>query len=823
MKSIDIRDKFIDFFKSKNHKYVPAAPVVPNNDPTLLFTNAGMNQFKPYFLGAEKAPFKRAVNSQPCIRVSGKHNDLEEVGIDTYHHTCFEMLGNWSFGDYYKKDAIVWAWELLTEIYQLPKEHLVATVYQDDDEAFDLWTQVTDINPNYVVRCGKKDNFWEMGNTGPCGPCSEIHLDLTPEVGGDPQVLPKLGGLTDRYMELWNLVFIQYNRKDENTLIDLPEKHVDTGAGLERIVAQLQGVNSNYDTDCFQPLIQEVSNHLNVDYSSRREGIPHRVISDHIRTVSFAIADNVLPSNEGRGYVLRRLIRRALRFASQAGKNEPFLYELISVVNDSLGGHYQHIENRKDTIIKLVKAEEEQFLRTVQSGLKLFHQVIIDLKNKQHNIIDGDIAFNLYDTHGFPLDLTQVMAKENHLSVDADGFNAALEKQRETSRKARTENLENTIDDSIIAESDITESVYNGVYINQPGGGEARIPANDSQRFGIAQHHTATHLLNASLREVFGDHISQAGSLVDVNRLRFDFTHGQAISKAELFKIEDLVNKWIRDNLKVEISEESLNDAKGRGAIAMFGEKYGEDVRVVEIDNFSIELCGGNHVKMTSHLENFQIINETSVAAGIRRIEAIVGLKRVQTWTQIEIEKVYKNYFDKCSDYNLKAIKLGKDKIIIQSIEVFNSIEEVENKYNEVVNHLKILEKELKLEQKGQASKLIDELAVNATNLKVGSGIGIFTIIENQPIPVLKDLADRLVEKFSDSVVILGSSINHKGHVVIKVSTSLVKTYKAPELINELTKITGGGGGGRDQMAQAGGVNDQKLSEGIKFLTNKYL
>ncbi|MGA0242041.1 MAG: alanine--tRNA ligase, partial [Candidatus Marinamargulisbacteria bacterium] len=434
MKSIDLRQAYIDFFKSKGHVFVPSAPVVPVNDPTLLFTNAGMNQFKPYFLGTDTPTHRRAVNSQPCIRVSGKHNDLEDVGLDTYHHTSFEMLGNWSFGDYYKKEAIEWAWQLLTEVFKLPKAHLLATVYEDDDEAAQLWRDCTDILPEHIVRCGRKDNFWEMGSTGPCGPCSEIHLDLDPTKGKPIERDPETGGLNSRYMELWNLVFIQYDRQADGVLQNLPECHVDTGAGLERLAAQLQGVSSNYDTDCFQLIIQAIEGALGVAYAPDQGGVPHRVIADHIRTVAFGISDNVRPSNDGRGYVLRRLIRRALRFAAQAGKNTPFLHQLIPVVNESLGGHYPNISARLDYIAELVEAEEAQFLRTVASGLTLFKSLVTDLKSIKRSTIPGEMAFKLYDTYGFPFDLTQVMAKEQGLSVDNDGFNQALADQKERSR-----------------------------------------------------------------------------------------------------------------------------------------------------------------------------------------------------------------------------------------------------------------------------------------------------------------------------------------------------------------------------------------------------
>ena len=823
MKSSKIRQTFIDFFKSKNHIFIPASPVGANNDPTLLFINAGMNQFKPYFLGKQKAPNQRVVNSQPCIRVSGKHNDLEEVGIDTYHHTCFEMLGNWSFGDYYKKDAIIWGWELLTEHYNLPKEHLIATIYEEDEEAYQIWHDDTDINKSNIIKCGKKDNFWEMGATGPCGPCSEIHIDCQPEIGGPPIKDSQTNGLIERYMELWNLVFIQYNRENDGVLKNLPETHIDTGAGLERLAAQLQQVKSNYDTDCFTKLIQSIEKTLGIDYTQGKNGIPHRVISDHIQTVSFAISDNIRPSNDGQGYVLRRLIRRALRFASQSGKNEPFLYQLVPVVNESLNGYYENIIKQEATIKDIIKAEETQFLRTVQSGLKLFHQVIIDLNKQNNTTIDGKTAFKLYDTHGFPIDLTEVMAKEHNMTVDIEQYDKCLQKQQEKSRAARDETTKTNKDDSIISNSNICHPIHNSIYHEHAGGGEARLPANDHQQFGIAQNHTATHLLNASLRKILGDHISQAGSLVDINRLRFDFTHNKPIDNKQIKQINDLVNTWINDTHRIIITEENIEDAKKRGAIAMFGEKYEQHVRVVDIPNVSIELCGGNHVTQTDHIEAFQIISETTIAAGIRRIEAIVGHQRIHDWQEAKKQDAVLKYQQKLNAVYQLMETCTQTNIQLNTIDTkTTSCDVIIKETNKLTTVIKQLEKQLNKDQQNTANDMVTELESKQFNLKKDHGIAIFSTVNNQSIPVLKKIADDITNKHQNAIICIGSIVNDKGHIIVKIGKQLLEHYNANDIIKHITTITGGGGGGREQMAQAGGCDPEKLNNAINTLKETY-
>lgn len=700
---------------------------------------------------------------------------------------------------------------------QLPKAHLLATVYEDDDEAFDLWQTCTDIHPTNVVRCGKKDNFWEMGATGPCGPCSEIHLDLSPEKGGGIERDPITCGLSDRYMELWNLVFIQYDRQADESLQPLPERHIDTGAGLERLTAQLQGVQSNYDTDCFQTLIEQVSQCLSIPYHIGQGGTPHRVISDHIRTVAFGIADNVLPSNEGRGYVLRRLIRRALRFASQAGKNTPFLHQLIPVVHESLGGHYEQIGQRADYISELIESEEVQFLRTVSSGLTLFNQELSKMNDAQETTMSGQVAFKLYDTYGFPLDLTQVMANENNIAVDASGFEKSLNEQRERSRSARTNVLSDGKDDRIEVIGSTVGDVHHGIYIEQPGGGEARIPANPAQRFGLAQHHTGTHLLHEGLRRVLGPQVHQAGSLVDINRLRFDFSYGKAISEMELNRVSKFVNQCIQESHDVVISEEGIEAAKKRGAHAMFGEKYGDTVRVVDIPSISIELCGGNHVTNTKSLEQFLIVSESAIAAGTRRIEALIGKARVHQYQENRRLALFNDYEKRWAFLREKT-----DVALPKKLDNMASIDTIATAIQDIAILAKRIEKDVKKSQQNTAGSLFESIIQSSMPLRSGSGVAIFQLLDDQPAPVLRDLADRLVNALRDCAVVLSSQTNEKAHAIAKVSNSIVKEITARELIDELTAITGGGGGGRDNMAQAGGLAAQKLADGMAHITQKY-
>ena len=671
MNSNEIRSAFIDFFKEKNHKFVRSSPVVPIDDPTLLFTNAGMNQFKSIFLDQKLPDFARAVNSQKCIRVSGKHNDLEEVGVDTFHHTFFEMLGNWSFGDYYKAEAIKWAWELFTEVWGLDKNRLWVTVYHEDEEAYKLWPKVTDISPDRVLKFDKKDNFWEMGDTGPCGPCSEIHYFIGDDLKTQS---PKGVNSSNLYWELWNLVFIQHNRNKDGKLENLNSKHVDTGAGFERIVSVIQNKDNNYATDLFIPLITQIEKIS--EKSAAHNPIPFQVISDHIRTLSFAIADGALPSNDGRGYVLRRILRRAARFGRSIDISEPFLYNLVDPLCGVMGETFPEIIEKKSHIEKIVKAEESSFNETLDRGISHFKKVVVDMSGKT---IPGPEAFKLYDTFGFPLDLTQLMAREKGLSVDLKGFEKEMNQQRKRAKSAEKFTVEpSKINWTIVKKCDNSEFTgYNSSSLSadivkyylknkeyyvvldktpfypESGGqvgdrgfikGEGidltvqdvqydgelivhscsgKINGNNfsvecqidnNRRELTRKNHTATHLMHKALKIVLGDHVQQAGSLVHPSYLRFDITHFEKITNDEIREIEKIVNKEIILNKKLDVATQSFDQAKKDGAVAMFGEKYGDEVRVITIADFSKELCGGTHVNRTGDIGLFKITEESSLA-----------------------------------------------------------------------------------------------------------------------------------------------------------------------------------------------------------------
>lgn len=696
MTSRDLRSAFLKFFEDRGHTIVPSGPVFPFDDPTLLFTNAGMNQFKDVFLGTGKRPYTRAVDTQKCIRVSGKHNDLEEVGRDTYHHTFFEMLGNWSFGDYYKKEAIAWAWELLTKEWGLPKKRLWATVFTDDDEAATLWRTVTDIDPSHILRFGRKDNFWEMGDTGPCGPCSEIHIDRTP--GGTADASLVNAGRSD-VMEIWNLVFIQYDRDGSGTLTPLPAKHVDTGMGFERMCAVMQEKHSNYDTDVFSPLIGTLSTISGKSYDGRMNpDLPReqseidtamRVIADHIRALTFALADGAVPSNEGRGYVLRRILRRAARFGRTLGFHEPFLHRLVPTLVQTMGDVFPEITVRRSHVADIIKGEEEGFGATLDRGLEIFDEIARNLERSNRTTISGEDAFKLYDTFGFPFDLTQLMAAERGLAVDEGGFNKLLDQQRTRSRESGRQGearpavkfmlkesapetrftgydsleepdalvqaavgefvvLDKTpfygeaggqVGDTGVLEGSMGRAVVldtqrDGAVIAHRIDGEARemigrsVRARvDKERRGeIMKNHTATHLVHAALRQILGTHVRQAGSLVAPDHLRFDFTHHSAVEKAQLDDVEALVNEKIRENIPlVHHRNIPFEEAKRMGALMFFGDKYGDRVNVVQFGEFSKEFCGGTHVASTSDIGFFKFRSEGSVSSGTRRIEAVTS------------------------------------------------------------------------------------------------------------------------------------------------------------------------------------------------------
>jgi alanyl-tRNA synthetase len=832
MNSNDIRQSFINFFKDKNHSIVRSSSVAPLDDPTLLFTNAGMNQFKPIFLNEQKPKDNRIVNSQKCIRVSGKHNDLEEVGLDTYHHTFFEMLGNWSFGDYYKAEAIRWAWELLTQVWKLDKNRLWATVYENDNEAFELWKSETDIANDKILRFGKKDNFWEMGETGPCGPCSEIHY----YIGNDlSKQSAKSVNASDEYWELWNLVFIQFNRDANGKLSELPKKHIDTGAGLERIVTALQGKVSNYETDLFQPLIRQIEKLTGFSY--KKNPVPHQVIADHIRMLTFSIADGVMPSNEGRGYIVRRILRRASRFGRVLDQTKPFIYKLVDTVAEMLGSVYPEIIDKKAHIINVIKAEEKSFNKTLDRGLNHFEKVV---RNLSANTIPGIEAFKLYDTYGFPLDLTQLIAREQNLKVDEKGFKTAMEKQKiraKSSQKFKT--VSDKIDWEIVQKGD--DSYFTGYeslesnskitrwskinnriaivldktpFYAESGGqigdtgtiigdgidlnvidtqkehdsivhlctgdfDESKIKnivkcnVDQERRGAIIRNHTATHLLHAALKEVLGEHIHQAGSSVGPENFRFDLTHFEKIKAQELAQVETIVNNEIIKNTDVIPKIKSFDGAKKEGAEALFGEKYGDEVRVLTIGDFSKELCGGTHVNRTGDIGLFKIIEESSLAAGVRRIVAITGTVAV---------KYVQNQFDDNKE----------------------TINRLKNEFNE-------LKKQIKLLKKSESSfPNYEEYALKKKYANYNISIRkIEGIIE---IGRLKELGDFLIKELKSGIGVVGAKGEKKPNIAIAVSEDLLKKgINAVELSRVIGKDMGTGGGGRPHLATTGGKDNFDL------------
>lgn len=813
MKSSEIRQKFIDFFISKGHTYAENSPVVPQNDPTLLFVNAGMNQFKDVFLGTGKRAYTRAVNSQPCIRVSGKHNDLEEVGLDTHHLTLFEMLGNWSFGDYYKKEAITWAWELLTEIYHLPKNKLYATVHISDQESADLWRTYTDIQPDHILNFDK-ENFWEMAETGPCGPCSEIHIDRGPKTctkSHKKDHICQVNGDCGRYIELWNLVFMQYNRINSTTMEELPQKHVDTGAGLERITAYLQETTSNYETDLLQPIIRQIEELTDIPYENSIKGMPHRVMADHIRTLTFAIADNVVPSNEGRGYVLRRLLRRGLRYAKKLNIQEPILHKLADTVIKTMGNFYTHLPKRSSFIKNIIKSEEESFLKTLESGMILFDQYANQAKQQNTNIISGINAFKLYDTYGFPIDLTEIMAKEQNLTIDLETFKCELEKQRTKSRQ----NIKlHHADDERLSR-----------------GGEARIVTNETDRLQLARHHSATHLLQASLRSILGDHVYQAGSCVETTYLRFDFSHFQALSEETLLKIETLVNEAIQQDIPVYAYETDLESAKTDGALALFGEKYADKVRVIKIGDFSMELCGGNHVGHTGEIEQFKIISESAISAGTRRIVAIAGAQNIKNHLQSQAQKEISAIQTKHTQLKQLEEQIINLKGSLKPTENFEQLEnltpeELSQKYNRLLDCIKESEKMIKQLNQKHATNYLTQIKADIKKYQNSNdAILIHNITEFDCDAItLKFLAEQIEKHEPKILIILASTQNEKGILMIKTNEEFTKKHQlsALNLVKKITAITGGGGGGTSAFAQAGGLNPQKIADAFKDLCPEF-
>jgi len=874
--SKEIRQDFIDFFKSKEHLFVRSAPVVPQDDPTLLFTNAGMNQFKAIFLGENKEGWKRAANSQKCMRVSGKHNDLDEVGRDHHHHTFFEMLGNWSFGDYYKKEAIQWAWELLTEVWQLPKERLFVTIYKDDDEAGQLWSSVTDIEPRRILRFDEKDNFWEMGDTGPCGPCSEIHYDMgdlatQEETFADP--VNGVNGENDRYREIWNLVFMQNNRAANGSLSELPAKNVDTGMGFERIVTVLQDVQSNYDTDLFAPIISELSTMSGVTYSTDEKGTPFRVIADHIRALTFAITDGAFPSNEGRGYVLRRILRRASRFGRELGFKEAFLYKLVPVVIRIMGEAFPEIGQRNEYIQEVIKSEEERFIQTLEQGIEKFNQLVEETKKENASQLSGEAVFVLYDTFGFPDDLTRIMAEEKGLRVDEKGFAAQMKSQRERARAAQkkgdtsgltpegwTDITTGVVTDFIGYEKNdaevhiyryktLTDQKYlmcldetpfyaeSGGQIGDTGilktsagttikvldtikwndtivhqvevphplmeseiTGPLKAEIDIQKRAATRRNHTATHLLQAALREELGDHVQQQGSRVSPEGLRFDFTHFKALTPQEIQNIERRVNDWILSNYSVQTEIKELDEAKAEGATALFGEKYGDRVRVVQITGVSKELCGGTHVHATGDIGLFHIVAESSISAGNRRIEAITGTVVLDALQRAE---------GRLSEV-AQILKIGPEKIVGRITDILASVKDLESKVKEL-------------------SSAASESAVDDIITQVRDGAGGLKWLVKDLGESSKDeftlLADGLSDYMRDNpdqslIIVLGANVGGKALFAAAATKKAVKENQVHcgNLVREAAKKAGGGGGGSPVRAQAGGKDVTKIGAALQLV-----
>ena len=861
MTASEIRQSFLDFFAKYDHKIVPSAPVVPTDDPTLLFTNAGMNQFKDVFLETGSRPYSRAVDAQKCIRVSGKHNDLEEVGVDTYHHTFFEMMGNWSFGDYYKEEAIRWAWELVTHVWGLPKARIWATVFREDDEAEKLWKAVTDINPAQVLRFDEKDNFWEMGETGPCGPCSEVHIDLG-EGYCDKQHLPdhtcEVNGGCARIIELWNLVFIQYNRDENGKLTPLPAKHVDTGLGLERAVAVLQGKKSNYATDLFSPILEAISE-LSGQPLGVEETLPaFRVIADHLRALTFAVTDGAIPSNEGRGYVIRRILRRAARFGRKLGLHEPFLHGLIPVISKVMSETYPEIAERLPHTTLVIKSEEERFNEVLDRGIEIFENLSSEILKKGGDFIPGKDAFRLYDTYGFPLDLTQLMAREKGLEVDEQGFEADLKKQRDRARQAgRFDSSSDAEWEEISSGSDSEFIGYEQTETNArirkvrregerisivldrtPFYGEAggqvgdtgviegegfRLSVEDAQRDGdlivhiarftegdvisnpdvsvcidnerrlsTARNYTATHLLHKALKEVLGDHVNQAGSLVAPDRLRFDFTHFEAMTPDQIDEVERRVNLHVRKDLPLEKEMSTLEEAKAQGATALFGEKYGEEVRIVKVADYSMELCGGTHLDRTGEIGYFRILREEGIAAGVRRIEAVTGE---------EADRL-----------------LRQEKRILTNAEQMLRCraDEVAGRIETLLDERKSLERQVKKAMQSSASSEIESMVRNGA--KVGDIRVVVSTVDVADIGELRSLGDRLRNGLKSGVGVLGTAMNEKVHFLCVVTDDLIKErgIRAGDIVREVAGIAGGSGGGKPHMALAGGKEIDKLDAALR-------
>ena len=866
MTASEIRQQFLEFFEREGHEIRASSPLVPKGDPTLMFANAGMVQFKKVFLGEESLGVQRATTSQKCLRVSGKHNDLEEVGRTARHHTFFEMLGNFSFGDYFKRDAIDLAWRLFTDVYQIPRERLWATVHYSDDEAHDLWQEVAGLPPERVLRLGDRDNFWQMGDTGPCGPCSEIHFDLRPESEQEDDMSPEAfeaKAEAGEFLELWNLVFMQFNRDAEGELHPLPSPSIDTGAGLERIASVLQGVESNYDTDLFRPLIERAARVVGTDYApASEEGVSYRVLADHARATAFLLADGVFPSNSARGYVLRRIMRRAIRHAWLLGRREPTLVEVVDEVVERMGAAFPELRERREHLLRATRAEEERFLATIDEGMRRFEELAPPLEGGEEGSVTGDDAFRLYDTYGFPIDLTQLMAEERGYHVDMVGFEAALEEQRRRSRQDReaagidhsdelahgwTE-LEDGEPEFVGYEATEVETEVlafrrqngrialqlreNPFYVEAGGqvsdrgvieGDGWRMVVDDVRRVGgraavigdvegsfaesdspmpvrarveprvrqdTERNHTATHLLHAALRSVLGDHVLQRGSLVAPDRLRFDFSHPEPMTPAELRDVENRVNEAILTDQDVCVDYLGYDEAIQQGAMALFGEKYGDQVRMISIPGVSMELCGGTHVRRTGAIGLFRIVSETGTGAGVRRVEAVTGR---QAYRQVvEHEELLQE---------AAGLLRSPPEMLVRKIEQLQS-------------EARELEKQLDRARRQGAADVVGQLVEDAAEVEGARVVAREVEVGDQD--ELRGLGDQLRDRLGSGVVVLAARAGDRTSLFAVVTDDLIsRGVRADAVVREVAQRTGASGGGRPHMAQGGVGDPEKLPEAL--------
>ncbi|HUH66540.1 MAG TPA: alanine--tRNA ligase [Syntrophales bacterium] len=872
MKGSEIREKFLKYFEENGHAVVPSSSLIPKDDPTLLFTNSGMVQFKNCFLGLEDRGYTRATSSQKCVRAGGKHNDLENVGYTARHHTFFEMLGNFSFGDYFKKESIFWGWDFLTRVMGLPKERLWITIYKDDDDAFEIWNKNMGVPAERIVRMGMDSNFWMMGETGPCGPCSEIIYDQGPEVGcGRPEcsVLCEC----DRHLEIWNHVFTQFDRDKDGNFNPLPKPNIDTGMGLERLAAVVQGVKSNYDTDFFQTIIRAVEKISGKKYGTSEEtDISTRVIADHSRAVTFLIGDGILPSNEGRGYVLRRILRRAARHGKLLGIDKPFLHDMASVVIAEMKNVYGDLVDKEGYIKKVIFNEEQRFIETLDAGLKILSDEVSTLKKEKRKIVPGDVVFKLYDTFGFPVDLTADIVKKDGLTLDMEGFEKAMEVQREKARESwkgsgekavstsyqklslkgistqfvgyegvteahsniaaimKNDELVDSVKVGEKAEIFTTESPFYGeaggqigdtgtiegdefvfevwdtqrpienliTHIGKMKSGEMRtgrdavLKVDVDTRRATEAHHSGTHVLNAALHKVLGDHVKQSGSLVNPERLRFDYTHFSRVSEEELDRIESIANEIIRSNVTVQTSILPREEAMKTGAQAVFDEKYGEQVRVVKMGDYSMELCGGTHVSKTGDIGLLKVIHESAIAAGVRRIEAVTGKAALKYVHAVEGE-------------------LKKTASILKAIPL-----ELSDRVEKLVKHQRDMEKEIEELKVKLAAKDMTDLVKKVKKLK---GVSVLAAaVDVADAKTMRDLGDRLKDKIKSGIVLLGSKTGEKAMLLCMVTKDLADKYHAGNIIKEIAPIIGGSGGGRPDMAQAGGPKPENLKKALDKL-----